>query len=533
MIDLDPQGRSSIADEMSMLLDEILDSSSEPEVAFRDGRRWVPRITRTLPTPQSVQVRSDGAYIVTGGLGALGLRVAEWLGSQGARHLVLVSRSAAVPEPVRQRIAAMESTGIKVSIAKVDVADLDGLRETIAQSCGGSSIRGVVHAAGIGGYRDIAQMSLSDISAVLHPKVAGAWNLHEITQHLDIDFFNCFSSIASAWGSRGQAHYAAANSFLDSLALYRRGLGLTSLTVNWGPWSGGGMTNPEAGKLLKRVGVKTLNPQDSLKCFSFLGSRDLARVIVADVEWDLFAGSYEAKGRRPLLDRVRERTGPATSAKSANLAHLEMMEVDERRRWMTALIQQEAAEVLGLQSAVEVGPNVGLFELGMDSLMALEFRGRLESAVGRSLPATLAFDYPSAAAIAEFILCDVLSFDKARRDSQLSQIGKLKPATHEAIAIIGVGCRFPGGADGPEAFWRLLKDGVDAITEVPAERWNIGDYYDSDPEKPGKMYCRHGGFLRDVDRFDASFFRVAPREAASMDPQQRIALEVSWEALEH
>ena len=105
-------------------------------------------------------------------------------------------------------------------------------------------------------------------------------------------------------------------------------------------------------------------------------------------------------------------------------------------------------------------------------------------------------------------------------------------APTEPIAVIGMSCRFPGGGDNPQAYWQLLRDGIDAITEVPPERWNIDEYYHPDPESPGKMYARHGGFLKHVDQFDAAFFRITPREAASLDPQQRLLLEVSWEALE-
>src|SRR6185436_16175831 len=155
----------------------------------------------------------------------------------------------------------------------------------------------------------------------------------------------------------------------------------------------------------------------------------------------------------------------------------------------------------------------------------------LERTIARDLPATLAMDFPNVAAVAEYLLSDVLQLQKTSRGAAATD-GVNGQLLTEPIAIVGLGCRLPGAAS-PEAFWELLHSGVDAIGEVPVERWDVDAWYDPDPEAPGKMYTRHGGFLNDIDRFDASFFRIAPREAVSLDPQQRLLLEVSWEALEN
>jgi hypothetical protein len=167
--------------------------------------------------------------------------------------------------------------------------------------------------------------------------------------------------------------------------------------------------------------------------------------------------------------------------------------------------------------------------MGMDSLMALEFRSRLETGIVHSLPATLVFDHPTIKAVADFLLSDVLSLNgyvRGRSEEGGRNGEEGLQWTREPVAIIGIGCRFPSAADSPEKYWKLLRDGVDAITEVPPHRWKIDDYYDPDPDKPGKMYSRHGGFIHDADKFDASFFRISPREAASMDPQQRLREEI-------
>lgn len=205
-----------------------------------------------------------------------------------------------------------------------------------------------------------------------------------------------------------------------------------------------------------------------------------------------------------------------------------------------SFVREEAASVLQ-QDPASLDPDRGLFDLGMSSLMSLELSNRLRIAVGRSvpLPTTLVFDRPTIAGLSEYLLA------RLKGTSEVAPRAAVVPATsvaavpaqsaneHEPIAIIGLGCRFPGGAEDPETFWAILRDGVDAITEVPPERWSLDAWFDPNPDAPGKMYTKYGGFVKGVDRFDAAFFGIAPREAISLDPQHRLLLEVSWEALEH
>ncbi|HVG20002.1 MAG TPA: SDR family NAD(P)-dependent oxidoreductase, partial [Blastocatellia bacterium] len=535
-IDLDS---AASATEVTMLTREVFNEGSETHVAFRDGRRYVPRIVRAaLPPVKRVLVSPGATYVITGGLGVLGLKVASWLVSEGARHLALLGRGGPRSAAAEESIKDLELKGARVIVVKADVAEGEQLYDAFRQvSESMPPVRGVIHAAGVAGYTDLDKLDQSEIEDVLRPKVSGAWQLHRLTKEMELDFFICFSSIASAWGSRGQAHYAAANSFLDGLAQYRRALGLCALSVNWGPWAGGGMSSVKAQTLLRRVGVKPISAEDAVEALALLPQTGWAGAIVADVEWDLFSDSYEVKGRRPLLERLRGEQAPAVgNVQTDFLKQLKNLPPGGRTRFLTEFVQRQAAQVLGLESSIMPHTETGLFEMGMDSLMALEFRSRLETGIAHSLPATLIFDHPTIKAVVDFLLRDVLSLDEFVRDQSGQETrsgGEELLWAREPVAIIGIGCRFPSAADSPEAFWRLLRDGVDAITEVPPHRWKIDDYYDPDPDKPGKMYSRHGGFIQDADKFDASFFRISPREAASMDPQQRLALEVSWEALEN
>ncbi|HYH79591.1 MAG TPA: beta-ketoacyl synthase N-terminal-like domain-containing protein, partial [Longimicrobium sp.] len=197
---------------------------------------------------------------------------------------------------------------------------------------------------------------------------------------------------------------------------------------------------------------------------------------------------------------------------------------DEAR--IAAWLAERIAERAGV-AAGEVDPRAPFSRFGIDSVAAVGISGALEAWLGRTLPPTLLYDHPTIEALARWLVAG----DDPHAEPAAGERPYRRGAADEPVAIVGVGCRFPG-ADGPEAFWRLLEDGVDAVREVPADRWDLDRLYDPDPAVPGKMTTRWGGFLDAVDRFDAEFFSISPREAARMDPQQRLLLEVAWEALE-
>ncbi|MET0406565.1 MAG: beta-ketoacyl synthase N-terminal-like domain-containing protein, partial [Cystobacter sp.] len=200
------------------------------------------------------------------------------------------------------------------------------------------------------------------------------------------------------------------------------------------------------------------------------------------------------------------------------------------REAVGALVLETVSRTLGLPAGQLLEPGRGFHEQGLDSIMAVELRGRLQEALGLSLPATVVFNYPNVRALTAHLVSLVQEAPAPVAETA----GDSAPgvASDEPIAIVGMACRLPGGADTPEDFWRLLKEGTDAISEMPRERWDVERWYDPNPETPGKMYVRTGGFLREVDRFDPRFFGISPREAESLDPQQRLVLEVAWEALE-
>jgi malonyl CoA-acyl carrier protein transacylase len=507
--------------------------------AFRymQQAKHIGKIVVTLPSAQvndSVPLRDDSTYMITGGLGGLGLLVAEFLVKHGAKHLVLIGRSAA-SATVKSQIEKLEQAGAEIFVAGADVSEKKQLAQVLAnieQSL--PPLRGIIHAAGILEDGILSSQNWERFARVLAPKVQGAWNLHTLTQHKSLDFFILFSSAASLFGSIAQANHAAANTFLDALAYYRQAQGLTGMSINWGVWSEiGAGAKRQADKQLQQKGVGSIAPQQGLQILAQLFSQSVTQVGVIPIKGLQFLRQWEGL---PFLSQLK----PETQAKpTINLVKRlkNLGSVKEQRDYLIAHVQSQVAKVLGFEDSQPIDTQKGFFDLGMDSLTAVELKNRLQNSLGSSLPSTLLFKYPTMEALVDYIANDILVLESPTADepvieaveesSELDAIEKAEP-----IAIIGMSCRFPG-ANNPEAFWELLRDGVDMITEVPPERWDINAYYDQNPDAPGKIYTRYGSFLSQIDQFDPQFFEMSPREAVNLDPQQRLLLEVSWEALEN
>ena len=413
MLDLAPE---SAKDEAAALWAEISDSLGEDQIAFRSGKRYVARLVPSQPPePQAVMtLGSSGTYLITGGLGALGLKIAEWMVEQGARYLVLTGRSGASTR-AQETITCIKQTGAKVLVAQADVSDEKDMARVLEQvKASMPPLQGVVHAAGVVGYQAIQDMDLNTLKSVLRPKVLGTWILHKLTQEMNLDFFVGFSSIASVWGSKGQAHYAAANHFIDALAYYRQGLGLPALSVNWGPWAEAGMaSSEEAQQWLTRMGVKALRPEENLTALGVLLGGN-PQTTVANVDWTRFKGIYEARGQRPLLEKIetQQREPDLQQQKEQRSEILQKLETaleSERGDLLIAYLQTEVAAVLKLESQLP-DQERGFFEIGMDSLMAVELKERLEASLGSTLPATLAFESPTIKDMAEYLGREVLGW---------------------------------------------------------------------------------------------------------------------------
>ncbi|KUH82265.1 MULTISPECIES: type I polyketide synthase [unclassified Mycobacterium] len=518
------------------------DSDREDQIALRNRVVYVPRLVRRTrqPSGSPMRLRGDATYLVTGGLGAVGLEIAGHLAARGARHLVLTSRR--LPgDAVQQRIDALgEQHGCEIQVVAADVADAHDVARLLATvQAELPPLAGIVHAAGEVGTTPLTTLDNAELDRVFAGKVWGAWHLSEAAADLQLDFFLSTSSIASVWGGFGQTAYGAANAFLDGLAWHLRERHIPGISINFGPWAAG-MADADSRARLDQRGVRTLSPADALAGLVDVvaASSDHGAVqgVVARIDWSRFLPLYQQAGRRAFLAEL-EREVPAdlatpavtASGKTRLVEQLTNAPVQQRKRLLTGYLRDAVAEVTRVDTA-EIREDAGFFDLGMDSLMAVELRRRIEQGVGTEIPVTLVMDHPRLSDVADYLLGDVLGLGSlASPEPRVTPAVTSRP--DEPVAIVAVSCRFPG-APNPEAFWELLFDGVDAIREVPEDRFDIDEFYDPDPATAGKTYTRFGGFLDSIDGFDPEFFGISPREAVWIEPQQRLMLETVWEGLE-
>ncbi|GAA2778348.1 type I polyketide synthase [Crossiella cryophila] len=488
-----------------------LATADEPQLALRAGTALAPRLVRAAE-PERAPV--DGPVLITGGTGGLGGLLAKHLVTEyGIGELLLVSRRGQAPELT----AELTALGAKVTVAACDVSDRDALAALLAEH----PVRGVVHAAGVLDDGVLTALTPDRLDHVLAPKVDAAWHLHELLG--DVPLFVLFSSMAGQLGNPGQANYAAANVFLDTLARVRRQQGLAAVSMAWGAWTGeAGLTGTLSfadQRRLRGLGLPPLAPEQGLALFDqALNSAESVLTLTR-----LDATALRANGIPPLLRALV----PGGSRRIAGAA----ADADFARRWadtpaadrpglLTGLVRGEVAAVLGHTAADRVEITQAFKDQGFDSLTAVELRNRLTAATGLPLSATLVFDYPSVTEVAAH-LAALLG------DGPAIAAPVAARASDEPIAIVGMACRFPGGVETPDELWDLVAQGRDAITGFPADRgWDLDAL-------AGPSVTAHGGFLDGVAEFDAAFFGISPREALATDPQQRLLLETSWEALEH
>lgn len=363
---------------------------------------------------REVALGPDGTYLITGGLGGLGLLTAGWMSERGAKHLVLMGRHQPSGEALAT-IRQMEEKGVEVAVFTADVSDSRQL-EKLFSRFGHSlpQLRGIIHSAGILDDGVLAQQTWERFEKVMAPKVDGAWYLHTLSRNQPLDFFVLFSSAVAMLGSAGQGNHVAACAFEDALAHYRRDLGLPALSIDWGPWAKiGAATQGTVGERLRMKGFRPLEPRQGLDILEHLLTQDYVQAGVMSVDWRQYAEALRPGHRSNLLSKVckteeRPADGPRKAVRPALLEQLRQAPAKTRRQLLETHIREQAVKVLGLSPSFKLDPKQGLATFGMDSLMTIELKNRLQVALGKTLSSTIVFDHPTVAALAEYLEHSVL-----------------------------------------------------------------------------------------------------------------------------
>ena len=474
-LDLDP--RAALAEAVATLHAELRADDHEDQIAIRDGSRYVARLRRagasasvatsesTGPTgdgadrtapkgapaghENALRIRPDGAYLITGGMGGLGLRTARWLVEQGARHLVLLGRRPPMADAL-EAIGELEAEGARVLVELCDVARRDDVARVLERVAAElPPLRGVVHAAGVLDDGVLIQQQWKRFAAVLRPKAMGAANLDALTAALDLDLFVLFSSGASMLGSAGQSNHAAANAFLDALAHDRRARGASAISINWGPWREiGAAANADLGVRMVSHGMGLMTPREGVLALHTIVRRAPVQVGVLPIDWPVFIGQFGV-GKEPALLAgfrrealvARDHNGHASprTLEPELRARLAEAAPSQRRGLLVTDVVDNIARILRLADAEVIDLDQPLIELGIDSLMALELRNTLVRTSGCPLPATLLFDCPTPRAIARLLADKLLDFAEspvADHEAEPRTLATIEECSEEELSLM-------------------------------------------------------------------------------------------------
>ncbi len=560
----------------TLLLEQLKNEESNPYnkfIKYDQANRYVQRYKETeLSDDQpNIVFKDNGVYIITGGLGGLGLLFAKEIFQQTSQSKVILAGRSKLTSEKQALLDKLPVGNGLVSYKQVDFIDLDQITKVITSiNKEYKQLNGIIHCAGAIADNFILKKDAEEFRKVLSPKVTGTYHLDIASKHINLDFLVLFSSGASVLGNIGQADYAAANGFLDQYANYRNKLvsankrqGKT-LSINWPLWKEGGMSvGHETQKILQSgTGMYPMQTQTGLDAFYKVLMSQHQQVMVAEGDITLLRKTL-LTGQLLQSDAIKSNG----QRKQQLVASIDSKDNEEKTR---EFLKKQVSEVLKIPLH-KIDTKALLEKYGIDSILAMELTNKLEKTFG-NLPKTLFFEYQTINALAEYFIKSY--FDKLatlfsasnnnkpeliNHEEQLkaevktdvgqrSIIGKRfsrsfrnKLSTYRAsdsetlynepIAIVGLSGRYPEAVN-IEEYWQNLRSGKDCIREVPISRWNWRDYYTEDRNKKGHHYSKWGGFISGVDEFDPRFFNISPREAQIIDPQERLFLQHAWMAVE-
>ncbi|MEU1297109.1 type I polyketide synthase [Streptomyces sp. NPDC005840] len=537
LVDVDLIADARAAERLRAVLDPArADTPAEDQVALRASGLYGRRLTRAAARQQRADWRPTGAVLVTGGPEGFGGQVARWLAAHGAAEVLLAGPDA--PRDAFDALRAdVETAGAALTVVRHDdPAEPGPLTDAVAALPADRPLTAVVHTG------DTGAAEASDPATAVAGVRAAYDALTAAVGTSVLDAFVVFGSISAVWGVSGQGTGAAAGACLDTLVQQHRARGTNAVSVSWGAWDGAGPDGLAAH--LRANGLPALAPARALAALAAVTGEAAedpaadASVTVADVAWDRFAPAFTRTRPGALFtalpearDALRGAEGDGGDAGTAALLRDRLRQADpaDRTRALLDVVVTDVATVLGHADAGTVPAELAFKDLGFDSLTAVDLRNRLAASTGLTLPATLVFDYPTPAVLADHLLAELLGA-QAESAAVTTRAGA---DADDPIVIVGMSCRYPGDVRSPEDLWALLGAGTDAIGGFPTDRgWDLERLLHGDREGRGRSVTREGGFLYDVADFDPAFFGISPREALVIDPQQRIVLQAAWEALE-
>lgn len=537
------------------------------EVKYNNHKRFIRKLVplswkadekeNDVKSANGVQLKEHGVYIITGGMGALGQVYAQYLVKKYKANLILIGRKQ-LSENNKQKLLTLNEGSNKILYRSCDICNYEETKiamEDILHEFG--KVNGVFHMAGMTSNHMISAKEYQDFTETLKAKVYGTIVLDEVLADVKLDFYFLFSSLSSILGDFGQCDYATGNRFLDEYVLLREQLrqkGLRTgktIVTNWPLWKEGAMHFSSGGEqlYLQSSGMTYLEKEDGILALENIIQQENTQVAIvsADPEGTLREFQDEAN-----ITLKSHQTTSKTERKE--MYHMEQS-VKELQKRVAYDIKNLASKVVKIDPK-EIDEKSGLGEFGFDSITLKEFASKINYLYKINLKATVFFSQSNLALLSEYIakefekeVTEYYQKTNEAKESKESKETKEKNITLSAaenseikknrkmvtqceeIAIIGMSGRFPG-ADNKEEFWEKLKQQESMITEVPEDRWNTDAYYSPIAGEKNKSISKWGGFLHDVDKFDAKFFNIVPREAELMDPQQRLLIETVWNSFE-
>ena len=395
-----------------MLLNQILRPEGENQIALRGGQAYVPRLIhqqqQSQPPALPLQLKPDSTYLITGGLGSLGLKVAEWMVDKGARYLVLVGRSQPNSR-ASEIIGKLEEQGVMVVLEQVDVSQEPQVRDCLNRiQVSLPPLKGIIHGAGVLEDGVLLHQDWAKFAKVMKPKVEGAWNLHRLTQEMALDLFVLFSSATSILGTPGQGNYSAANGFLDSLSHYRQGQGARALSINWGPWAEMGLA-ASVGKRMAMLGIEPIQAPQGLQILEQLLAQDGAQVGVLPVEWSKLKERLPVELPLFLSEVITTETLPpqedGENDNSGIFAQLLASTTTQREELLKDYLKQQIAKALGISR--EISGSSNLMDLGADSLMIVEVLNACKKDLKITLYPREFYERPTIKALAEYLALEI------------------------------------------------------------------------------------------------------------------------------